>query len=241
MNIDEPRSAKVLVVDDEPNILELLSATLRLSGFEVGVAETGAAAVSAAKQFQPDIVVLDVMLPDLDGFTVARQLRSEQERLPVLFLTARDSVQDRIAGLTAGGDDYVTKPFSLEEVVLRLRAILRRTRPPGSAAVDDGVLSYADLELDEEGHEVRRAGEPVPLSPTEFNLLRYLLINAEKVVSKEQILDRVWDYNFDGSSRIVESYISYLRRKIDRREPALIHTIRGVGYTLRMPRGRGRS
>ncbi|MCP3802712.1 response regulator transcription factor [Allokutzneria sp. A3M-2-11 16] len=241
MNIDEPRSAKVLVVDDEPNILELLSATLRLSGFEVGVADTGAAAVSAAREFQPDIVVLDVMLPDLDGFTVARQLRSAQERLPVLFLTARDAVQDRIAGLTAGGDDYVTKPFSLEEVVLRLRAILRRTRPPGAEAVDDGVLSYADLELDEEGHEVRRAGEPVPLSPTEFNLLRYLLINAEKVVSKEQILDRVWDYNFDGSSRIVESYISYLRRKIDRREPSLIHTIRGVGYTLRTPRGRGRS
>ncbi|WP_168200782.1 response regulator transcription factor [Allokutzneria sp. NRRL B-24872] len=241
MNIDEPRSAKVLVVDDEPNILELLSATLRLSGFEVGVAETGAGAVSAAKAFQPDIVVLDVMLPDLDGFTVARQLRSAQERLPVLFLTARDTVQDRIAGLTAGGDDYVTKPFSLEEVVLRLRAILRRTRPPGAPATDDGVLCYADLELDEEGHEVRRAGEPIPLSPTEFNLLRYLMINAEKVVSKEQILDRVWDYNFDGSSRIVESYISYLRRKIDRNEPALIHTIRGVGYTLRLPRGRGRS
>ncbi|MFB9908409.1 response regulator transcription factor [Allokutzneria oryzae] len=241
MNIDYPHSAKVLVVDDEPNILELLSATLRLSGFEVRVAETGADAVVKAQDFQPDIVVLDVMLPDLDGFTVARQLRSRHERLPVLFLTARDTVQDRIAGLTAGGDDYVTKPFSLEEVVLRLRAILRRTRPPGEEPVDDGVLSYADLELDEEGHEVRRGGEPVSLSPTEFNLLRYLMINAERVVSKEQILDRVWDYNFDGSSRIVESYISYLRRKIDRREPALIHTIRGVGYTLRMPRGRGRS
>jgi two-component system OmpR family response regulator len=181
-------------------------------------------------------VVLDVILPDCDGFGLARELRAVHHAVPVLFLTARDGVEDRIAGLTAGGDDYVTKPFSLEELVLRLRAILRRTGGQGSAECHPGPLRYADLTLDEDLHEVRRAGRALRLSPTEFNLLRYLLINAERVVSKAQILDRVWNYDFNGDGRIVESYISYLRRKIDSAEPALIHTIRGVGYSLRLPR-----
>jgi two-component system, OmpR family, response regulator len=227
--------ATVLVVDDEPNILELLSAALRLSGFAVISADCGAAAVSAVREHRPDIVVLDVMLPDFDGFEVARMLRGVQERLPVLFLTARDGVADRIAGLTVGGDDYVTKPFSLEEVVLRLRAILRRTRDGQRPGPTPGLLGYADLVLDEDAHQVSRAGRPVRLSPTEFNLLRYLMVNAEKVVSKAQILDRVWHYDFGGDGRIVESYISYLRRKIDAEGPALIHTVRGVGYSLRLP------
>ena len=230
METSEP--AQVLVVDDEPNILELLSAALRLSGFVVIAADTGAAAVAAAREHRPDIVVLDVMLPDIDGFEVARQLRGQHERLPVLFLTAKDAVEDRIAGLTVGGDDYVTKPFSLEEVVLRLRAILRRTKENGQ---ERGMLSFADLRLDEDAHQVSRGGHTVSLSPTEFNLLRYLMVNAGKVVSKAQILDRVWHYDFGGDGRIVESYISYLRRKIDGTGPQLIHTIRGVGYSLRLP------
>ncbi|MBP2477417.1 two-component system OmpR family response regulator [Crossiella equi] len=232
---DSSRPARVLVVDDEPNILELLSAALRLSGFEVHAADTGAKALAVAREVELDIVVLDVMLPDQDGFTLARRLRAVRDRVPVLFLTARDGVEDRIAGLTAGGDDYVTKPFSLEEVVLRLRAILRRTRAVAEPEAA-GRLSYADVEMDEDAHEVRRGGTLIPLSPTEFNLLRYLITNAEKVVSKAQILDRVWSYDFDGDGRIVESYISYLRRKLDFRDPPLIHTIRGVGYTLRVPR-----
>jgi two-component system, OmpR family, response regulator len=231
--VDQPT---VLVVDDEPNILELLSAALRLSGFVVYAADCGAEALASARRVRPDIVVLDVMLPDYDGFTLARSLRSTHERLPVLFLTARDAVEDRIAGLTAGGDDYVTKPFSLEEVVLRLRAILRRTNAGSETSKDDGTFRYADLVLDEDAHEVHRGGRLVQLSPTEFNLLRYLMVNAERVVSKPQILDRVWNYDFGGDGRIVESYISYLRRKIDAVEPALIHTIRGVGYSLRLPR-----
>ncbi|MGO1057334.1 response regulator transcription factor [Crossiella sp. CA198] len=237
---DSSRPARVLVVDDEPNILELLSAALRLSGFEVHAADTGARALTVAREVVPDIVILDVMLPDQDGFTLARRLRAAQERLPVLFLTARDGVADRIAGLTAGGDDYVTKPFSLEEVVLRLRAILRRTRAVAEPAGVNGKLRYADVELDEDAHEVRRSGTLITLSPTEFNLLRYLITNAEKVVSKAQILDRVWSYDFDGDGRIVESYISYLRRKLDFCDPPLIHTIRGVGYTLRLPRSGAR-
>lgn len=226
---------KVLVVDDEPNIRALLSATLRLVDFDVRVAATGAEALSEAEQFQPDLVVLDVMLPDLDGFEVARRLRETGQNTPVLFLTARHSVEDRISGLTVGADDYVTKPFSLEEVVLRIRAILRRARV--SEPANDGVLRYADLEMDEDAHIVRRAGKVVDLSPTEFNLLRYLMDNAGRVVSKAQILDRVWSYDFGGDGRIVESYIYYLRKKVDRSDPPLIHTLRGVGYTLRLPRG----
>ncbi|MBB5625973.1 response regulator transcription factor [Sphaerisporangium krabiense] len=222
--------AKVLVVDDEPSIRDLLSEALELNGFEVRTAANGTLALEAVARERPDLVVLDVMLPDLDGFTVARRLRGDDGPL-MLFLTAKDAVADRIAGLTAGGDDYVTKPFSLDEVLLRIRAILRRIRPPGEQA-GDGVLRCADLELDEEAHTVRRAGRLIHLSPTEFSLLRYLMINAGQVVSRTQILDRVWDYDFDGDSRIVESYISYLRRKIDGSGPPLIHTLRGVGYRL---------
>ncbi|GAB3276025.1 response regulator transcription factor [Parasphingorhabdus pacifica] len=229
-----PAPARILVVDDEPNILELLTSALRLSGFEVCGAASGNEALRIAGAFQPDIIVLDVMLPDQDGFTVARRLRDRGNSVPVLFLTARDAVEDRIAGLTAGGDDYVTKPFSLDEVVLRLRAILRRVRR-ATADEPDPRLRYHDLELDEETYEVRRGGRMTSLSPTEFKLLRYLLINSEKVVSKAQILDRVWNYEFGGDSRIVESYISYLRRKIDSARPPLIHTVRGVGYVLRLP------
>ncbi|MEU0572162.1 response regulator transcription factor [Nonomuraea sp. NPDC005983] len=224
------RPVRVLVVDDEPNVRALLSQTLRLVSFEVRTAETGMEAVSAAREFEPDVVVLDVMLGDIDGFEVARRLG---ERVPVLFLTARDAVEDRVRGLRLGADDYVAKPFSLEEVVLRLRAILRRnhTRPERG-----NVLRYADLELDVQAHEVRRGGVPIELSPTEFKLLEYLLINAGRVVSKAQILDSVWRYDFDGDSRIVESYVYYLRKKMDTGDTQLIHTIRGVGYTLRAPR-----
>ena len=234
------RAARVLVVDDEPNISALLSATLRLVEFEVRVVDSGHRALVAVEDFEPDLVVLDVMLPDLDGFDVAKRLRATGSRVPVLFLTARDAVEDRISGLSAGADDYVTKPFSLEEVVLRIRAILRRSQPElaGEAGpADTGVLRYADLELDEDAHEVRRAGRLIDLSPTEFNLLKYLLINAGRVVSKAQILDRVWKYDFGGDGRIVESYVYYLRRKIDKAGPPLIHTVRGVGYALRLPRG----
>ncbi|WP_326718405.1 MULTISPECIES: response regulator transcription factor [unclassified Streptomyces] len=225
--------ATVLVVDDEPNIRYLLSQTLRLVGFDVVTAATGLEAVTLAERLRPSLVILDVMLPDLDGFEVARRLRATGSELPVLFLTARDTVEDRIAGLTAGGDDYVTKPFSLEEVVLRIRAILRRTQ---SASPDDPVLRFADLELDEDAHVVKRDGRIVDLSPTEFNLLRYLLENPGRVLSRAQIRDRVWSYDFDGDSRIVESYVYYLRKKIDSLGPPLIHTVRGVGYSLRLPR-----
>jgi two-component system, OmpR family, response regulator len=231
----EQSKTKVLVVDDEPNISALLAATLRLVDFDVRSAGGGQEALVAAAEFEPDLVVLDVMLPDLSGFEVAQRLRSGGRPVPVLFLTARDSVQDRISGLTVGGDDYVTKPFSLEEVVLRIRAILRRCNTAPQPA-DDAVLRYADLELNEDAHEVRRGGKLVELSPTEFKLLRYLLANAGRVVSKAQILDRVWSYDFGGEGRIVESYVYYLRRKIDKLGPALIHTVRGVGYSLRLPR-----
>ncbi|MEV5323580.1 response regulator transcription factor [Nonomuraea sp. NPDC052634] len=222
----------VLVVDDEPNIRELLLDALEVNGFRVRTAASGTQALRSVGRQRPDLVLLDVMLPDLDGFAVAQRLRPDGGGPPVLFLTARDTVEDRIAGLTAGGDDYVAKPFSLEEVVLRIRAILRRT---GSReeSFDDGLLRYADLELDEETHAVRRSGRHIHLSPTEFALLRYLMINAERVVSKSQILDRVWDHGFGADSRIVESYISYLRRKIDAVGTPLIHTLRGVGYSLR--------
>ena len=229
------KTAKILVVDDEANICALLAATLRLTGFEVKIANEGREALVAAEEYHPDLVVLDVMMPGLDGFQVAQKLRASGRAVPVLFLTARDSLQDRISGLTAGADDYVTKPFSLEEVVLRIRAILRRSRGE-TPLVDAGVLRYADLELDEDAHEVRRGGTLIELSPTEFNLLRYLLTNAGRVVSKAQILDRVWNYDFGGDGRIVESYVYYLRRKIDKWEPPLIHTVRGVGYALRLPR-----
>jgi two-component system OmpR family response regulator len=214
--------------------VELLSASLRLAGFQVTTATSGLEALQAVQRHRPDLVVLDVMLPDLDGFDVARRLRTGDTRTPVLFLTARDATEDKIRGLTLGGDDYVTKPFSLEEVVARIRAVLRRTRA-GSSPPPPTRLQAADLELDEESHEVWRAGRRVALSPTEFKLLRYLLVNTGRVLSKAQILDHVWQYDFRGDSGIVESYVSYLRRKVDAVEPRLIHTIRGVGYVLRLP------
>ncbi|WFE26582.1 response regulator transcription factor [Solwaraspora sp. WMMD791] len=230
------RHPRILVVDDEPNIGALLAATLRLIQFDVRVVDGGRAALVAVEEFEPDLVVLDVMMPDLDGFEVARVMRRGGRPVPVLFLTARDALQDRIAGLTVGADDYVSKPFSLEEVVLRIQAILRRAGVTAEPGPGDRVLCYADLELDEEAYEVRRAGRRIDLSPTEFKLLRYLMVNAGRVLSKSQILDRVWSYDFGGDGRIVESYVYYLRKKIDQEEPALIHTVRGVGYTLRLPR-----
>lgn len=222
--------ATLLVVDDEPNILDLLATSLRFAGFDVVTAASGTEALRQAALHPVDLVVLDVMMPDMDGFTVLRRLRSAGSPLPVVFLTARDDTEDKVKGLTAGGDDYITKPFSLEEVVARIRAVLRRTK----GGPDDAVLRYADLELDEDAYEVRRAGHAIDLSPTEFKLLRYLMLNAERVVSKAQILDHVWEYDFMGEANIVESYISYLRRKVDLEGlPPLIHTRRGIGYMLR--------
>lgn len=223
--------AKLLVVEDDPNIIELLSASLRFAGFAVTTASTGTDAVQSAREIRPDLVVLDVMLPDLDGFEVIRRMRDAGVRTPVVFLTARDATDDKIRGLTLGGDDYVTKPFSLEELTARIRAVLRRTAGEEAPA----RLKFADLELDEEAHEVFRGDLRVSLSPTEFKLLRYLMANAGRVLSKAQILDHVWHYDFRGDDSIVESYISYLRRKIDVVEPRLIHTLRGVGYVLRLP------
>ncbi len=224
--------ANLLVVEDEPNIRELLATSLRFAGFAVEVAPDGATALMLAQRRQPDLVVLDVMLPDLDGFEVTRRLRADGRHVPIVFVTARDTLDDKIQGLTVGGDDYVTKPFSLEEVVARIRAVLRRTKgEPDTAA----TLTFHDLELDEDSHDVRRAGRPIDVSPTEFKLLRYFMLNPNRVLSKMQILDHVWDYDFRGETGIVESYISYLRRKIDTIDPPLIHTKRGVGYVLRLP------
>ena len=228
--------ARLLVVDDEPNIRELLSASLRYAGFEVATAADGQQALALAESFRPDLLVLDVMMPGLDGFSVVRRLRQAGRHTPVLFLTARDAAEDKVSGLTLGGDDYVTKPFSLDEVIARIRAVLRRTAGAQQTA-DAPRLTFADIELDEESHEVIKAGTLISLSPTEFKLLRYLMANAGRVLSKAQILDHVWNYDFNGEANVVESYISYLRRKIDTTEPRLLHTIRGVGYTLRLPRG----
>jgi two-component system OmpR family response regulator len=222
---------RVLVVDDEPTLAELVTMALRYEGWEVRSAGNGVTAVRLARDFRPDVVVLDVMLPDLSGLDVLRRLREHTPNLPVLFLTAKDAVEDRIAGLTAGGDDYVTKPFSLEEVVLRLRALLRRTQV--AEAVSGSTLTVGDLTLDEDSREVYRGGTPVDLTATEFELLRYLMRNARKVLSKAQILDRVWHYDFGGQANIVELYISYLRKKIDAGRDPMIHTLRGAGYVLK--------
>ena len=224
--------AHLLVVDDEPNIRDLLASSLRFAGFEVTTAADGNGALHGVDEAEPDLIVLDVMLPDMDGFTVARRLRERDITTPILFLTARDDMADKVQGLTVGGDDYVTKPFGLEEVVARIRAILRRTM---GSEEDDALLRVGDLVIDEDAHEVTRAGVPIDLSPTEFKLLRYLVINAGRVVSKMQILDHVWEYDWDGEVAIVESYISYLRRKlaVEGASGELIHTKRGVGYILR--------
>ncbi len=223
-------AARVLVVDDEPAIADLVSTTLRYEGFETSTAADGRAALEAVESFRPDLLVLDVMLPDLDGFEVHRKLVDRGVRVPVLFLTARDATEDKVRGLRIGADDYVTKPFSLEELVARIRAILRRTQ-----GTDDVVrLVLDDLEMDESSHEVFRSGAPIDLTPTEFALLRYFLLNPRRVLSKEQILDHVWHYDFGGDASIVETYVSYLRRKLG--DPRLLHTVRGVGYVLRPPK-----
>jgi two-component system OmpR family response regulator len=223
------RQGRILVVDDEENITFLLDSALRHFGFEVQVAANGRDALKLVPTFAPDVVLLDVMLPDLDGFEIMRRLRNDGEKVPVLFLTARDAVDDKVRGLTLGGDDYVTKPFSLEEVVARIQVILRRQ----GVGQPSSKLSLADLEMDDEAHLVRRAGQTVELSPTEYNLLRYLLLNAGKVLSRNQILDHVWQYDFGGHATVVETYISYLRKKVDSLGPPLIQTVRGVGYSLR--------
>lgn len=228
------QSTKVLVVDDEQNISDLIKVSLKFQGFEVETADNGDDAVALARSFRPDAFILDVMMPGMDGFTLLSRLRAEGHEAPALFLTAKDGVEDRIHGLTIGADDYVTKPFSLEEVITRLRVILRRVAPEESEG--SPLISYADITLHDDMHEVTKAGEVVDLSPTEFKLLRYLLVNAEVVLSKAKILDHVWNYDFGGDGNVVESYVSYLRRKIDTAEPRLIHTVRGVGYVLRLPR-----
>ena len=222
---------RILIVDDEPSLVELLSMAMRYEGWELSTASTGTDAVRAARDVRPDAIVLDIMLPDFDGLEVMRRIRAEQPDVPVIFLTARDGVQDRISGLTAGGDDYVTKPFSLEEVIARLRGLLRRT---GATTVrPESQLIVGDLILDEESHEVTRAGEPISLTATEFELLRFLMRNPKRVLSKAQILDRVWSYDFGGQANVVELYISYLRKKIDAGRPPMIHTMRGAGYVLK--------
>nr|WP_211210901.1 response regulator transcription factor [Sporichthya polymorpha] len=222
---------RVLVVDDEPSLTDLLSMALRYEGWEIRTAGDGATAMKAAREFRPDAVVLDVMLPDVDGLELLRRLRADTPDIPVLFLTARDAVEDRIAGLTAGGDDYVTKPFSLEEVVARLRGLIRRTR--AADARNEALLVVGDLTLDEDSHEVRRGGEEINLTATEYELLRYLMRNPRRVLSKAQILDRVWNYDFGGQANVVELYISYLRKKIDAGRAPMIHTLRGAGYVLK--------
>ncbi len=222
-------SGRLLLVDDEENLRSMLEAALRHNGFHVDAAANGREALAAVGALQPDLILLDVMMPDLDGFEVCRRLRSDGVRTPVLFLTARDATEDKVRGLTLGGDDYLVKPFSLDELVARVNAVLRRA----GAGQDQAVLRIADLVMDDDAHRVSRGGQEISLSPTEYNLLRFLLLNQGRVLSKAQILDHVWQYDFGGEGGVVETYIGYLRRKLDTTEPRLIHTLRGVGYTLR--------
>jgi two-component system OmpR family response regulator len=230
---EQTETHRVLVVDDEPNIVDVISMALRYQGFEVAEAGTGAEALSQVRAFRPHLVLLDVMLPDMEGFDVAERLGSQRTDVPIIFLTARDSTEDKVRGLTTGGDDYVTKPFSLEELVARIRTILRRS---GAASPESARLTFEDLELDEDAMEVRRAGEQVDLTATEYRLLRYLMANPRRVMTRAQLLDHVWDYDFGGDGRVLETYISYLRKKLDAHGPSLIHTVRGVGYALRAAR-----
>ncbi len=242
--MSKPTEARLVVVDDEPSIRDLLVASLHFAGFEVTTAASGSEAIEVIEKTKPDLIVLDVMLPDIDGFTVTSRIRQEGIEAPVLFLTARDDTQDKVMGLTVGGDDYVTKPFSLEEVVARIKAILRRTRDHEE---DDPLIRVGDLEINEDSHDVTRAGQPIGLSPTEYKLLRYLMDNEGRVLSKAQILDHVWQYDWGGDAAIVESYISYLRKKVDgikvkdqdghlRKVTPLIETKRGIGYMIRNPK-----
>jgi len=229
---------RILVVDDEPNIVDVVSMALRYQGFDVASAATGQEAISQVQAFKPHLMVLDVMLPDMEGFDVAERLGARQSRVPIIFLTARDATEDKIRGLTlggdrSGGDDYVTKPFSLEELVARIRTILRRT---GKVGPEDSRLVFEDLEMDDDTREVSRAGQPVELTATEYRLLRYFMLNPRRVLSRAQLLDNVWEYDFGGDGRVLETYVSYLRKKLDVHGPSLIHTARGVGYALRLPR-----
>jgi two-component system OmpR family response regulator len=224
---------RILVVDDEPNIADVVSMALRFQGFEVQTAGTGGDAIAAVTSFRPHLIVLDIMLPDMEGFDVAQRLGAQRARVPIIFLTARDATDDKIRGLTLGGDDYVTKPFSLEELVARIRAILRRS---GLAEPESSRLTFEDLELDEDAHEVSRSGHHVELTATEYRLLRYLMLNPRRVLTRAQLLEHVWEYDFGGDARVLETYVSYLRKKLDKHGPPLIHTVRGVGYALRQPR-----
>jgi two-component system, OmpR family, response regulator len=226
-------SHRILVVDDEPNIVDVVSMALRFQGFEVESAGTGTEALAAVAAFKPQLIVLDVMLPDMEGFDVAQRLGAQRARVPIIFLTARDATDDKIRGLTLGGDDYVTKPFSLEELVARIRSILRRS---GLAEPESSRLTFEDIELDEDAHEVTRAGRNVELTATEYRLLRYLMLNPRRVLTRSQLLEHVWEYDFGGDARVLETYVSYLRKKLDVHGPPLIHTVRGVGYALRQPR-----
>jgi two-component system, OmpR family, response regulator len=230
---DTDGPVRVLVVDDEPNIVDVVSMALRHNGFEVAQADTGAGALAQVREWRPNVLVLDVMLPDIDGFEVARRLAAEQADVPILFLTARDATTDKVWGLTAGGGDYVTKPFSLEELTARLRNVVRRTGFGGELS---HRLTFADLELDEETREVSRAGRPIELTATEYRLLHYFMVNPRRVLTRAQLLEHVWSYDFAGDARVLETYVSYLRKKIDAEGPPLLHTVRGVGYSLRLPR-----
>jgi two-component system, OmpR family, response regulator len=224
---------RVLVVDDEPNIVDVISMALRYEGFAVASAGTGEEALAQVQDFRPDLMVLDVMLPDMEGFEVAQRLGADRAGVPIVYLTARDATADKVRGLSTGGDDYVTKPFSLEELVARIRSILRRTRGDATSS----VLRFEDLEMDEDTREVTRGGEAVELTATEYRLLRFLLLNPRRVLTRGQLLDHVWDYDFGGDARVLETYVSYLRKKLDAGgRPSLIHTVRGVGYALRAPR-----
>jgi two-component system OmpR family response regulator len=224
---------RVLVVDDEPNIVDVVSMALRFQGFTVETAGSGQEAIAGVASFRPHLMVLDVMLPDMEGFEVAQRLGAQRADVPIVFLTARDATEDKVRGLTTGGDDYVTKPFSLEELVARIRTVLRRT---GAAEPETSRLSFEDLELDDDTREVTRAGQPIDLTATEYRLLRYLMLNPRRVLTRAQLLDTVWNYDFGGDARVLETYVSYLRKKLDLHGPPLIQTVRGVGYALRLPR-----
>jgi two-component system, OmpR family, response regulator len=233
MTTETEQNVRVLVVDDEPNIVDVIAMALRYQGFTVESAGTGRDAIAAVSDFKPHLMLLDIMLPDMEGFDVARRLGGERADMPIIFLTARDATEDKVRGLTSGGDDYVTKPFSLEELVARIRTILRRS---GVTEDESSRLTFSDLELDEDTHEVSRGGRPIELTATEYRLLRYLMLNPRRVLTRAQLLDHVWDYDFGGDARVLETYISYLRKKVDADAPPLIHTVRGVGYSLRLPR-----
>jgi len=230
---ENAESHRILVVDDEPNIVDVVSMALRYQGFEIESAGTGADALAAVTAFKPHLIVLDIMLPDMEGFDVAQRLGAQRARVPIIFLTARDATDDKIRGLTLGGDDYVTKPFSLEELVARIRSILRRS---GLSEPESSRLTFEDIELDEDAHEVMRAGKNVELTATEYRLLRYLMLNPRRVLTRTQLLEHVWEYDFGGDARVLETYVSYLRKKLDVHGPPLIHTVRGVGYALRQAR-----